>query len=241
MRNRNVVILCVLAVLAALPLAAQQPATSAGTENNPALIGKDQAQQVLKEISVTKFEDAAYWYSDFAIDDGVMTMRQLPGGPAAKQPIPDEASIGILEQDKNVLGARVDFFHRGYMSFFLFPSAPLPVEGICKTLSVWVAGRNFNHTLNILIEDYYGNRMELEVGKLNFMGWKRMTVAVPPTIQQSDFHYTYRDGIRVDGFRIDCDPLEAQGAYYVYLDDLRAVTDLFNESRRDPDDMVDGW
>jgi hypothetical protein len=35
--------------------------------------------------------------------------------------------------------------------------------------------------------------------------------------------------------------MEAQGAYYIYLDDLRAVTDLFAENNRDPDDMSDGW
>jgi hypothetical protein len=48
-------------------------------------------------------------------------------------------------------------------------------------------------------------------------------------------------GIKVVGFRIDCDPMEAQGAYYVYFDDLRAVTDLFAENNRDEDDMSDGW
>jgi hypothetical protein len=48
-------------------------------------------------------------------------------------------------------------------------------------------------------------------------------------------------GIRIVGFRIDCDPIEAYGSYYVYFDDLRAVTDLFAENNRDPDDMADGW
>jgi hypothetical protein len=239
MAKRSIVILCVLAALAPLPLAAQQSSMSAAEV--AAAMPKDQAQQILKEISVTKFEDAAYWTGNFGIDDGVITLRQLPGSPAAKQPIPDEGTIGIKEQDKNVLGVKVDFFHRGYVGFEVYPTAPLPVEGIAKTVSVWVAGRNFNHTLTLLLQDYYGDRMEVEMGKLNFMGWKKMTVAIPPAIVQSDYHYTYRDGIRVVGFRIDCDPLEARGAYYVYLDDLRAVTDLFNESRRDADDMVDGW
>jgi hypothetical protein len=48
-------------------------------------------------------------------------------------------------------------------------------------------------------------------------------------------------GIRVTGFRINCDPMEAQGSYYIYFDDLRAVTDLFAENDRDPDDMNDAW
>ncbi|MDR0706482.1 MAG: flagellar filament protein FlaA, partial [Treponema sp.] len=31
------------------------------------------------------------------------------------------------------------------------------------------------------------------------------------------------------------------GTYYLYLDDLRAVTDLFLEDNRDSDDIADGW
>jgi hypothetical protein len=48
-------------------------------------------------------------------------------------------------------------------------------------------------------------------------------------------------GIKVVGFRIECDPIESFGTYYVYFDDLRAVTDLFAEDLRDPDDMSDSW
>jgi hypothetical protein len=40
---------------------------------------------------------------------------------------------------------------------------------------------------------------------------------------------------------VNCDPTEAFGSYYVYFDDLRAVTDLFAEDSRDEDDMADAW
>jgi hypothetical protein len=35
--------------------------------------------------------------------------------------------------------------------------------------------------------------------------------------------------------------MEAFGSYYIYLDDVRAITDLYAEESRDPDDMVDSW
>jgi hypothetical protein len=118
---------------------------------------------------------------------------------------------------------------------------PIPIEGITKTISVWAVGRNYNHVLKVMLEDYFGRHMELTLGKLNFMGWKKMTVAVPPDIVQSEYHFTYKSGLRVLGFRVEGDPMESYGTYYLYLDDLRAVTDLFAESYRDTDDMVDGW
>jgi hypothetical protein len=48
-------------------------------------------------------------------------------------------------------------------------------------------------------------------------------------------------GIMISGLMIKVDPSEAFGSYYVYFDDMRAVTDLFTESNRDADDMVDAW
>jgi hypothetical protein len=79
------------------------------------------------------------------------------------------------------------------------------------------------------------------MGRLNFSGWRRLTVPIPPDIQQRDIHYSDQGGIEVLGFVIEPDLLEAYGSYYVYFDDLRALTDLFSEESRDPDDMVDSW
>ena len=204
-------------------------------------IGVDSAQQNLREISVTKFEDPGYWASSMSRDEGITVLRRLPGGPLDKEPIVGEADSGIAEDDKYVLGLKVHYYKRGLSSFAMYPVRPLPVEGITKTISLWVVGRNMNHTLKIIIADFFGNRAEMTLGKLNFSGWKKMTVAVPPSIKQRDLHYKDRMGIRIIGFRIDCEPSEAYGTYYIYFDDLRAVTDLFVEENRDPDDMADVW
>jgi hypothetical protein len=232
MMKMRIIAVCVLAILAALPAAGQI---------DPSKIGKDQAQQQLVEVSISKLEDAAFWHGAMAIDDGIVTLRSLPGSPLAKKPAEGDVLARINEQDKRVLGVRVDFYHRGVVSFSVHPTAPLPIAGVSKTVSLWIAGRNFNHTLKILIDDYFGRPMELTVGKLTFMGWKKLTVAVPPSITQTDYHFTYKDGIKITGFKIECDPLEAMGSYYMYFDDIRVVTDLFGEARRDTDDMTDGW
>ena len=68
-----------------------------------------------------------------------------------------------------------------------------------------------------------------------------MVVAIPPTVEQRNPHYGILSGIKFLGFSIDCDLMEAYGSYYIYLDDLRAVTDLFGEENRDQDDMIDAW
>jgi hypothetical protein len=238
MNTRLTIVLLAFAVLICSPTFAQNVVAGEAT---PSEIGKDQAQQLLKEVSVEKFEDAAYWYSAMSLDSGIAQVKRLTGGAAAKLPVADEASLGIKEDDKYVLGLKVSFFHRGVAEFSVHPQHPIPVEGIVKTISVWVVGRNFNHILKIQFVDYRGQSQELTVGTLNFIGWKKLTVAIPPSILQTEFHYTYRSGLRITGLKIETDPLDSYGTYYAYFDDLRAVTDLFGESKRDSDDMSDGW
>jgi hypothetical protein len=213
---------------------------------DPQRLGIESAQQMLKEISVDKFEHDGFWRSTMSSDEGYAASRLFSGSPAGKEPILEEAGLNI--QDQYVFGTRVDFLHRGYNSFRIYPTRPIPIEGITKTVSVWVAGRNYNHDLTLLIQDFFGRYYEFYMGKLNFMGWKKMTAVIPPQaddgfsgVVQRNYHYNSNMGIKIVGFRIDCDPLETYGSYYIYLDDLRATTDLFSEYHRDPDDMVDGW
>jgi hypothetical protein len=214
-------------------------------ETDPEMVGQDTAQQKLIDITVTKFEDAAFWYATMPRDQGIITIRRLSGTPLDKE-VQDKERL-LSEAELNippggyVLGAKVVFNKRGMNHFYIYPMQPLAIEGICKTISVWVAGRNFNHTLKIVILDYFGERKELIVSKLNFSGWQKLTVAIPPNIAQTDFHYTSKNGIKFLGFKIECDMEESVGTYYIYFDDLSAVTDLFMETVMEKDDMKDNW
>ena len=208
---------------------------------DPERVGRDQAQQYLTEISVSKFEDVAFWGASMPLDDGIVRIRRFEGGPAGKQPLEGEIQAGVQEQDEYVLGAKLQFFRRGGGAAAIFPVRPLPVEGITKTISVWVVGRNYNHVLKAVIADYFNQRREITLGKLNFMGWKQLTAAVPPRIVQDEYHFAADRGIKLVGFKIEFDLPERYGTYYVYFDDARAVSDLFAEVYRDTDDMTDGW
>ena len=210
------------------------------------LMGIESAQQMLKEVSVEKFETDGFWHSYMSSDEGYTASRLFFGGPDGKEPIPDEEGLDI--PDQYVFGVRADFLRRGYNSMTIRPIRPIPIEGITKTVSVWVVGRNFNHELVLLIQDFFGRNYEIYMGRLNFQGWKRLTVAIPPQsadgmsgVIQRSYHYNNQMGIRITGFRVDFDPMEAYGSHYIYFDDIRAVTDLFAEYNRDPDDMADGW
>lgn len=231
----TVAIVSLILLTGAAPLVAQE------ADPEPENLGTDTAQQNLQEISITRFEDPGFWDVHIPIDAGIITHRRLQGEPSGKEPIPAEEEAGIEVVDEYVIGVKASYFKRGATTISIEPSRPLEVPGIVKTLSVWVVGRNFNHRLNVVIADHFGNRMVLPMGTLNFSGWKQLTVAVPPGIRQRSAHYNQQTGLQVLGFVIEPDITETFGTYYVYFDDMRAVTDLFAEESRDPDDMVDSW
>lgn len=219
--------------------------TSSLSEPDPTIVGAESARQALEEVSVDLMEREGSWNSRISSDVGVISGRLFEGGPAAKEPLNDAGNQDL--EDTHVYGAKVEFFHRGVNSFFITAARPIAIEGITKTVSVWVAGRNQNHTLTLLVQDYFGNNFELYMGTLAFSGWKKMTVAVPPSpdgkrgIIQTSAFFGDRPGLRIVGFRIDCDPETAFGTYYFYIDDIRAVTDLYTIKNRDADDMIDNW
>ena len=213
------------------------------SEPDPTVIGNDSAKQALREISIDKFEIEGSWNAHISPDFGVISSRLFDGSPAMKEPLKGEEEA----EDSKVLGVKVEFFRRGVNSFFVRSARPIPIEGVTKTVSVWVEGRNMDHEMYLLVQDYFGNNFELYMGSLGFSGWKKMTVAVPPTpdgehgiIQQSAYNGV-KPGLRILGFRIDCNPMLARGQYYIYFDDLRAVTDLYDLENRDEDDINDDW
>ncbi|NCN05454.1 MAG: flagellar filament protein FlaA [Spirochaetales bacterium] len=232
---KKVIVVLGVALMFVFPSFAQETAPA----NNR--LGVDTAQQRLTEISVAKFEDPGFWTVRMPLDHGVLSHRRFEGSPLGKRPLEGAAEAGVEEPDLYVLGVRVDYFRRGWTEISVEPVRPLAVPGIAKTISVWVVGRNFNHLLKVVIEDDFGTRVALPMGRMNFSGWKELTVAIPPTIQQRNANYSDRGGIRILGFIIEPSMTETYGTYYVYFDDLRVVTDLFAEENRDPDDMYDAW
>lgn len=235
-------LLTALVAMAACAVFAQN---SIVEDPNPEVVGNDSAMQALQEIPLDSFEREGSWFVHMSPDYGVISGRNFEGAPAMKEPV--KGKYAKDDPDTQVLGVKVQFFKRGINSFYITSQRPIPIEGITKTISMWVCGRNQGHDLYILIEDYFGRSYELYMGNLGFSGWKKLTAVVPPSpdsehgIVQHSAYYGDRPGLRILGFRVDCNPVLARGTYYVYFDDLRCVTDLYDCENHDEDDMADNW
>ncbi len=232
-----------LSVLVAAAACAVFAQNSIVDEPNPETVGNDSAMQALRELSLDRFERDGSWFVHMSPDYGVISARNFEGSPAMKEPLKGDEDA----EDTQVLGVKVEFFRRGVNSFYITAQRPIAIEGVTKTVSVWVCGRNQGHDMYLLVEDYFGRSYELYMGNLGFSGWKKLTAVVPPSpdsehgIVQHSAYYGDKPGLRIIGFRVDCSPMLARGTYYMYLDDLRCVTDLYDLENRDVDDMSDAW
>ncbi len=232
-----------LSVLVAAAACAVFAQNSLVEDPNPETVGNDSAMQALREISLDRFERDGSWFVHMSPDYGVISARNFEGSPAMKEPLKGDEDA----EDTQVLGVKVEFFRRGVNSFYITAQRPIAIEGVTKTVSVWVCGRNQGHDMYLLVEDYFGRSYELYMGNLGFSGWKKLTAVVPPSpdsehgIVQHSAYYGNKPGLRIIGFRVDCNPMLARGTYYMYLDDLRCVTDLYDLENQDADDMSDAW
>jgi hypothetical protein len=200
-------------------------------------IGIETAGKLLADLPVTHFEEADTWYSRMPIDEGIVFSMKRRGRPLE---LPEIDPNDGTENDY-VLGVKVAFTQRGYAKFKIAPPRPIKIPGITKALSMWVCGRSFQHRLYAHVLDYEGNEMILDMGLLDFVGWKKVNIPIPASIKQHNYHDTNWRGISFAGMSVETDPADSYGVYYVYFDELRAVTDIYSEEHRDQDDMEDGW
>jgi len=213
------------------------------------------------------FEKSSTWIAEMPNDQGVIFSMQREGAPAAvlkaaetisnenARYLQEKTDQGVVPADnpmigfpynenKHVLGVRVEFLRRGHHWFTASPPLPIKIPGICKSISVYVVGRGYSHWLWVMLRDYEGNKRYLSAMRpLTHLGWRKILFPIKSTISQGDYKTTdpRKMGISFDGFLINCDPLESHGTYYVYFDLLTAQINLYFEFQTDTDDMRDYW
>ncbi|MBN2533657.1 MAG: hypothetical protein JXB88_12230 [Spirochaetales bacterium] len=115
-------------------------------------------------------------------------------------------------------------------------SKPLVFEGRVKALSAWVWGSNFNYYLEVHLEDHRGIMHVLPLGSMAFEGWQNLTVDIPGAIPQSARYIPKLQRLKLVKFVLWTRPDEQVSNFYLYMDHIKIITDLF-ETRYDGDDL----
>jgi len=146
-----------------------------------------------------------------------------------------------------VLGLHGAFLRKGYNYVEIVPgegegdnfvSKPIPIPGRADAIDLWVWGSNHAYQLEVHLRDFHGIDHALEFGSIQYVGWKNLRVRVPATIPQSWKYLPRLRNLEVTKLVLWTTPTEKVDNFYMYLDQLKVVSDVF-ETRYDGDGLAD--
>jgi hypothetical protein len=146
------------------------------------------------------------------------------------------------------LGVNGRFDRQGYNTIEIIPGEgegddwverALQLPGRIKMFDFWVWGSNYNYSIEVHFMDYRGITHRFEMiptgldkrypGSINFSGWRNMYIDIPSYVKQSQTYKPNYAGLRFLKIVIRTHPEEAVDNFYVYVDNLKVLTD-FHES-----------
>jgi hypothetical protein len=186
------------------------------------------------------FENCEDWRANSSSPLGETKIRKIEGRPtivkedgSTETVQPDQFGLkggkdenGLEHQFKYVLGVKTYFLERGYDRVEVFPPNEYIIRGKAKEIKIWALGRKFRHTLYVKLRDYRGNTHKIKVGRLDFWGWKELSVIVPGWLPQSTRYALLDKNLHFVSFVVDSDNFEVPGTFYFYVDNFRVRTDL---------------
>jgi hypothetical protein len=198
----------------------------------------------LESVVIETFDgDSAYDW----VTDGIKYATKKNYGLFAVSP---EALFRTPEEreGKQSFGLNGQFQRQGYNWIDIYPvskenpeggATEIPMSGDVRYIDVWAWGSNLNYKLEAYIRDYRGMIHRVDMGSLAFLGWKNLTVAVPVNFQMTDRTLPIsKTSSKFVKFRLWTGPDERVNNFYLYLDQLKVLTDTF-KTRFDGDELAD--
>ena len=153
--------------------------------------------------------------------------------------------------DIKSLGIHGKFDRRGYNWVDVYPKVigtggededpepfEIPIPGRIKYLDMWVWGSNLKYYMEAYFRDYQGVVYALPMGGIGHQGWKNLRVQIPTSIPQSRRALPRLAGLTFVKFRIWTTPVERVDNFYVYFNQMKVLTDIF-ETLFDGDELAD--
>jgi hypothetical protein len=168
----------------------------------------------------------------------------------------DDERSKYIDVSGYCLAMWITFNRPGYNRVELYPLAkdgggtwvkePIQFVGKIQKVDMWIWGANFNYNMDMVIVDFRGSEHRLSVGNIKHIGWKNFIVNIPHTIPQSIDYVPSLKTLSLQKFIIWTDPTENVKGAYIYLDQIKYVTDVFTEiydgyQLGDPDHTKKVW
>lgn len=170
--------------------------------------------------------------SKFSAED-YPVFQSVPTFPDALHPVvPDDA-------DYRSLGVQGAFDRQGYNFLEIFPAeedqegnqvaSGIPIPGRVQSIDMWVWGSNYDYYLELHLMDHRGIAHTLQLGDIDFRGWRNLRVNVPSHIPQEVQYVPQLKGLELTKIVLWTRPEEVVSGFYVYFDNIQVLTDVFED------------
>ncbi len=143
----------------------------------------------------------------------------------------------LENNDYQVLGVHVKWNRKGYNNVEIIPVKkdgdgnivpnPISIPGEVKNLDLWVWCSRFDYYMDVHLRDTEGVVHVLRLGNLNKVGWINFNTNIPGVIRQNAQHVPFLKNLELVKFVIWTKPEENVSDFYVYLDQVKVLTDMF--------------
>lgn len=172
-----------LAVLAlCIPVIAQEADKSEDSETSVDVIN----DQVYTESIIEDFETNVYSKENGSLrvtKDQKFDIQMRDAFPAP------------VRGSKKYMGIKI--YGRIGDALTITPPKNLEIKDHVQSISIWVNGKNFTGNLTLVIKDANNRTHCLNYGKLNFLGWRKLTYKLTSDIAQEDKYLAQPRSLRI--------------------------------------------
>ena len=155
----------------------------------------------------------------FSTDDRLL--RESAGLHQRNQPDPAKFSFEVQA-----------FFNQpGHDSLELRPRRGKPhrIKGRPRSVAMWVYGVNKKHTLFALFSNHTQKVYPVKISRLDFVGWERLEVVIPPHIQRRNPAYSNQFDFQFVGLKVVSNARETPGLFLFNFDNVMVLVDREEE------------
>ena len=180
-------------------------------------IQKEYSKEDVKNSLLDNYELSEEWSVNIPREFGVVLKLKI------KKPQSSGAD------DVYCFGVKAETYQRGFIWLEFTPPRPVTIPPKSKGIALLTFGRNLNHHLVAWVQDYLGVEYRIDMGSMNFKGWKRMAAVIPPYVRNYSRYVPEDRPLLLKKFVIEYDPDEYPMTAYYYFDNFEAAVDTYKE------------
>jgi hypothetical protein len=215
---------CIITIIAAFSFNAISEEAAPVTPPKEEKKQASKTDNVFTEMIIEDFETSSYTNANVQIKK----TQDQTAGLVIRDTMP-----APYNNSKKYLGVKV-FGRKGDVATII-PVKAMIIDKHCKSISMWVYGKKFPGEISLMLRDSKNASHRLIMGNLDYLGWKKLSVNIPPTIAQMDTYLSQKRDIEIT--RIMYNPGNIgrlPQPSYIYIDDITAqVREKFYDRQSD--------